>query len=100
MLRGFEDNDSRANYLIDLYEIDNGEKAMTTKEKRQIKKIKVKIKILIIGVFIISILIGKTTYDIASLKIDKVKESQKIDADVLVKKMLEKNKEKEIKQWN
>lgn len=97
MLRGFENNDSRANYLIDLYEIDNGEKAMTRIEKGQIKKRKEKIKILIIGVSIISILIGKTTYDIASLKIDKVKESQKIDADVLVKKMLEKNKEKEIK---
>lgn len=100
MLRGFENNDSRANYLIDLYEIDNGEKAMTRKERGQIKKRKEKIKILMIGVSIISILIGKTTYDIASLKIDKVKESQKIDADVLVKKMLEKNKEKEIKQWN
>lgn len=97
MLRGFEDNDSRANYLIDLYEIDNGEKAMTRIEKGQIKKRKEKIKIFIIGVSIISILIGKTTYDVVSLEIEKVKESQKIDADVLVKKMLEKNKEKEIK---
>lgn len=97
MLRGFENNDSRANYLIDLYEIDNGEKAMTRIEKGQIKKRKEKIKIFIIGVSIISILIGKTTYDVVSLEIEKVKESQKIDADVLVKKMLEKNKEKEIK---
>ena len=97
MLRDFEDNDSRANYLIDLYEIDNGEKAMTRIEKGQIKKRKEKIKIFIIGVSIISILIGKTTYDVVSLEIEKVKESQKIDADVLVKKMLEKNKEKEIK---
>lgn len=97
MLRDFEDNDSRANYLIDLYEIDNGEKAMTRIEKGQIKKRKEKIKIFIIGVSIISILIGKTTYDVVSLEIEKVKESQKIDADILVKKMLEKNKEKEIK---
>lgn len=97
MLRGFENNDSRANYLIDLYEIDNGEKTMTRIEKGQIRKRKEKIKIFIIGVSIISILIGKITYDIVSLEMEKAKESQKIDADVLIKNMLEKNKEKEIK---
>lgn len=94
MLRGFASNDSRTNYLIDLYERDNGERTMTRIEKGQIRKRR--IKVFIIGVSILFILIGKTTYDIVSLEIEKEKELEKIDADVLIRNMLEKNKEKGI----